>query len=59
MTPMKAIRAKCLFDCSNSQPKEVRLCPMENCALYVYRMGKNPARRGCGGLGNGCSKKLS
>ena len=27
LTPMKAIRAKCL-DCSCYQPKEVRLCPV-------------------------------
>ncbi len=41
MTPMKAIRAKCL-ECSNGQPKEVRLCPCKDCALYPYRMGHRP-----------------
>ena len=33
LTPIKAIRAKCL-DCSNNQYKEVRLCPIKKCALY-------------------------
>jgi len=41
-TPIKAIRKKCL-DCSNSQTKEVRLCPVVECALYPYRMGKRPS----------------
>jgi len=41
MTPVKAIRAYCL-DCSNNQPKEVRLCPNTTCPLYPFRMGKNP-----------------
>lgn len=41
MTPMKAIRAKCL-DCVCGQAKEVRLCPSEKCPLHPYRMGKRP-----------------
>lgn len=41
MTPMKAIRAKCL-DCCCGQVKEVRLYPCQNCPLYPYRMGKRP-----------------
>lgn len=41
LTPMKAIRAKCL-DCSCYQPKEVRLCTVTKCPLYPYRMGKRP-----------------
>ncbi len=48
LTPIKAIRAKCL-DCMCGQPKEVRLCPMTDCSLYPYRMGKNPNRAGIGG----------
>lgn len=48
MTPLKAIRAKCL-DCMCSQPAEVRLCPCEDCPLYPYRMGHNPNRKGIGG----------
>ncbi len=41
LTPIKAIRAKCL-DCSNGQFKEVRLCPVKNCPLYEYRNGHRP-----------------
>lgn len=41
MTPMKAIRAKCL-DCCCGQAKEARLCPVEKCPLYPYRFGKRP-----------------
>jgi len=40
MTPMKAIRAKCL-DC-NYTANEVRLCPCTDCALWPFRLGKNP-----------------
>lgn len=41
MTPMKAIRAKCL-DCCCGQTKEVRLCPVKKRPLYLYRFGKRP-----------------
>lgn len=41
LTPMKAIRAKCL-ECSNGQVKEVRLCPIKRCALYECRLGHRP-----------------
>jgi hypothetical protein len=37
----KAIRAKCI-DCSCGQESEVRECTVTNCALYPFRMGKNP-----------------
>ena len=40
MTPMKAIRAKCLDCCGSSH--EVRLCTVEKCPLYPYRFGKRP-----------------
>lgn len=43
MTPMKAIRAKCI-DCSCGEKKEVRLCPIEWCPLWPYRMGKRPTK---------------
>jgi hypothetical protein len=39
--PLKAIRLKCL-NCSNGQPSEVLHCPVKNCALYPYRMGRYP-----------------
>lgn len=41
LTPIKAIRAKCL-DCSNGSSHDVNLCPITNCPLYPYRLGKNP-----------------
>lgn len=41
MTPMKAIRAKCL-DCCCGSFQEVRLCTVEKCPLYPYRFGKRP-----------------
>lgn len=42
MTPLKAIRAKCL-DCCCGQVNEVNLCPSTDCPLFEYRLGKNPA----------------
>lgn len=41
LTPMKAIRAKCV-DCSGGNRNEVRFCTVEKCALHPYRMGKRP-----------------
>lgn len=43
LTPVKAIRAKCL-DCCGGQMAEVRLCPITDCALYPYRMGHRPPK---------------
>ena len=40
-TPLRAIRAKCL-DCTDGQPKEVRFCPVPDCPLYPFRLGKSP-----------------
>lgn len=41
LTPIKAIRAKCL-DCSNDSFLEVKECAVNNCPLYPYRFGKRP-----------------
>ena len=43
MTPLKAIRAKCM-DCCCESAYEVRMCPCSDCPLYPYRFGKNPRR---------------
>ena len=43
MSPIKAIRAKCL-DCCCDQLSEVKLCPAVDCPLYPFRLGKNPNR---------------
>ena len=47
MTPMKAIRLKCL-DCCCGSSTEVKLCPAWECPLWAYRSGHNPARAGLG-----------
>ena len=41
--PVKAIRAKCI-DCCAGQIAEVERCVCTDCALYPFRMGKNPYR---------------
>lgn len=41
LTPMKAIRAKCL-DCCAGSAKEIRVCPINKCPLFFYRFGKRP-----------------
>jgi len=41
LTPIKAIRAKCL-DCSCGQFIEAKNCPIKDCSLYPYRMGRRP-----------------
>ena len=41
LTPIKAIRAKCL-DCCCGSSQEVELCPCTDCSLYAFRFGKNP-----------------
>jgi hypothetical protein len=47
LTPLQAIRAKCL-DCSSHKPKEVRECLVSTCAIYPFRLGHNPNRKGVG-----------
>lgn len=41
--PVKAIRDKCI-DCVCGSSEEVANCPIEACALYPFRFGKNPFR---------------
>ena len=41
LTPIKAIRTKCL-DCCCWQKSEVKNCGITTCALHPYRMGHNP-----------------
>ena len=48
MTPIKAIRAKCI-DCCCGQIYEVTKCVCVDCPLYPYRMGHNPKLKGKGG----------
>ena len=41
--PVKAIRQYCI-NCSGGFQNEVKICPIKNCELYPFRMGKNPYR---------------
>lgn len=41
LTPLKAIRAKCV-DCCGDNRKEVSACPVESCPLWKFRAGKRP-----------------
>jgi hypothetical protein len=41
---MKKVREKCL-DCCAYQPKEVRLCPAEDCPLWLIRFGAQSATK--------------
>lgn len=43
ITPIKAIKAKCL-NCCCGQREEVKLCPVKDCPLWQFRLGKNPNR---------------
>lgn len=43
ITPLKAIRAKCL-DCCCGQVAEIRRCGLENCPLFPYRTGHRPTQ---------------
>jgi hypothetical protein len=47
LTPLKAIRAKCL-DCCAGSAHEVRRCQISDCSLHPYRFGHNPKRVGIG-----------
>lgn len=41
LTPMKAIRQKCL-DCCCGSVEEVKQCPCDDCPLHIYRFGHKP-----------------
>lgn len=45
LTPMKAIRKKCL-DCCCGSFAEVTQCTVKTCALYAYRSGHRPKVEG-------------
>ena len=42
-SPLKAIKAKCI-DCVGSL-SEVKLCVCKKCAIFPFRLGKNPFRK--------------
>ncbi len=41
LTPMKAIRKKCI-DCCCGSKQEVKLCTCEYCPLFPFKMGHRP-----------------
>lgn len=41
VTPMKAIRLKCL-DCCLGSSNEVKMCQVTQCPLWIYRSGHRP-----------------
>lgn len=43
MNPVKAIRLFCL-DCCGDSASAVKECEAKCCALYPFRLGKNPYR---------------
>lgn len=45
LTPLKAIRRKCL-DCCGGSAHEVRHCIVESCSLFAWRLGRTPQDRG-------------
>ena len=45
MRPMRAMREKCL-DCCCGQAARVRDCTITGCAIWLYRHGRNPNRKG-------------
>ena len=45
-TPIKAMRAKCI-ECAGGKIAATK-CEKEDCPLFPYRTGRDPARAGCG-----------
>lgn len=45
MTALKAIKTKCL-DCCGGERAEVKKCTVASCALFAFRDGHNPNRKG-------------
>ncbi len=56
LTPLKAIRYQCL-ECVCWSASEVRRCTGKLCALYPYRLGTNPERKGIGRTDQEFSRK--
>ena len=49
-SPLRSIREKCI-DCCAGNKAEVARCEIQSCALWPFRMGRNPNRAGVGGRG--------
>jgi len=48
LTPIKAIRYQCK-ECLGWSAYEIKRCTGTLCALYPFRLGTNPERKGIGG----------
>jgi len=44
---LRALRNRCL-DCCNWSVEEVRGCLAKDCAAWVFRLGKDPSKKGTG-----------
>ena len=42
VSPLQAIKRKCLYDCCAGETMEHRECPNKSCWLYPFRLGHNP-----------------
>jgi len=47
ISPLKSIKSKCRW-CMGGNSKDIKGCLTPNCAIYKYRFGHNPARKGIG-----------
>ena len=45
ISPLQAIKRKCLYDCGAGNTTEYRECPNKSCWLYPFRLGHNPYRK--------------
>jgi hypothetical protein len=43
ITPLNRIKQHCIWCCGSL--KEVHLCPVKDCCLYPFRLGKNPYQK--------------
>jgi hypothetical protein len=51
-SPLRSIREKCI-DCCAGNKAEVARCEIQACALWPFRMERNPNRTGVGGHSRG------
>lgn len=43
-SPLEAIKLMCI-DCMGGLKNEVKYCPTKKCAVWEFRLGKNPYRK--------------
>ena len=46
LSNLKKIKAYCKWCCNNYNPNDY--CSSQECSLYIYKNGRNPARKGIG-----------